>query len=331
MVTKEKSDGFLTDGNNTAIKYPQDKCIYQLFEQQVEETPNSVAVVFEKKQLTYQKLNSKANQLASYLQDLGVGPEILVGLYIERSLEMVIAMLGILKAGGAYVPIEPAYPTKRLAFMLEDAGLSIVVTQEKLVAKLGNLTTLGISSQIVSLDNDWEKISQQSPENLDSKISSESLAYIIYTSGSTGKPKGVQIAHKSVVNLLQAIATYPGLSTDDTILALTTISFDVSVPEIYGLLTVGGCVIIVSREVTKNPKQLIDLLVSQNPTVMSAIPATWQMLLDGAWQGSQNLKIISTGESLSRKLADKLLEKCDSLWNLYGPTEIAALVNRKMN
>lgn len=232
MVTKEKSDGFLTDGNNTAIKYPQDKCIYQLFEQQVEETPNSVAVVFEKKQLTYQKLNSKANQLASYLQDLGVGPEILVGLYIERSLEMVIAMLGILKAGGAYVPIEPAYPTERLAFMLEDAGLSIVVTQEKLVAKLGNLTTLGISSQIVSLDNDWEKISQQSPENLDSKISSESLAYIIYTSGSTGKPKGVQIAHKSVVNLLQAIATYPGLSTDDTILALTTISFDVSVPEI---------------------------------------------------------------------------------------------------
>lgn len=322
MVTKEKSDGFLIDGNNTAIKYPQDKCIYQLFEQQVEETPNSVAVIFEKKQLTYQELNSKANQLACYLQDLGVGPEILVALYIERSLEMVIAMLGILKAGGAYVPFEPAYPTERLAFMLEDTGLSIIVTQEKLVAKLGNLTTLGRSSQIVSLDNDWEKISQQSPENLDSKISSENLAYIIYTSGSTGKPKGVQIAHKSVVNLLQAIATYPGLSTDDTILALTTISFDVSVPEIYGLLTVGGCVIIVSREVTKNPKQLIDLLVSQNPTVMSATPATWQMLLDSGWQGSQNLKIISTGESLSRKLADKLLEKCDSLWNLYGPTEI---------
>ena len=174
---------------------------------------------------------------------------------------------------------------------------------------------------MVNLDNDWEKISQQSSENLDSKISSENLAYIIYTSGSTGKPKGVQIAHKSVVNLLQAIATCPGLGADDTMLAVTTISFDVSVPEIYGLLTVGGRVVLASREVAKDPEQLMELLASY-ATVMSATPATWRMLLDAGWQGSQNLKIISTGERVSRELADKLLDKCDSLWNLYGPTEI---------
>ncbi|NEO52861.1 MAG: amino acid adenylation domain-containing protein [Okeania sp. SIO3B5] len=322
MVTKEESDRFLTSWNDTAMEYPQDKCIHQLFEQQVEKTPNSVAVVFEEKQLTYRELNDKANQLARHLQDLGVGPEVLVGLCIDRSLDMVIAMLGILKAGGAYVPLDPAYPTERLAFMVEDAGLSIVVTQEKLGTKLLELATLATSSLMVSLDNDWEKISQQSPENPDSNISSENLAYIIYTSGSTGKPKGVQIAHKSVVNLLQAIATCPGLGAGDTMLAVTTISFDVSVPEIYGVLTIGGRVVLASREVVKDPPQLMELLASQNPTVMSATPATWRMLLDAGWQGSQNLKIISTGERLSRELADKLLEKCDSLWNLYGPTEI---------
>ena len=321
MVTKEESDRLLTSWNDNATEYPQDKCIYQLFEQQVEKTPNSVAVVFEEKQLTYRELNGKANQLARYLQDLGVRPEVLVGLYIDRSLDMVIAMLGILKAGGAYVPLDPAYPTERLAFMVEDAGLSIVVTQEKLAAKLLDLTTLATSFQMVSLDNDREKISQESRENPDSKISSESLAYIIYTSGSTGKPKGVQIAHKSVVNLLQAIATCPGLGAGDTMLAVTTISFDVSVPEIYGLLTIGGRVVLASREVAKDPRQLMELLTSY-ATVMSATPATWRMLLDAGWEGSQNLKIISTGESLLRELADKLLEKCGSLWNLYGPTEI---------
>ena len=322
MLTEQQRDRFLASWNDTAAEYPQDKCIQQLFEQQVEKTPNSVAVVFEEKQLTYQELNGKANQLARHLQDLGVGLELLVGLCIDRSLDMVIAMLGILKAGGAYVPLDPAYPTERLAFMVEDAGLSIVVTQEKLGTKLLDLATLATSSRMVSLDNDWENISQQSPENPESKLSSENLAYIIYTSGSTGKPKGVQIAHKSVVNLLQAIATFPGLGAGDTMLAVTTISFDVSVPEIYGVLTIGGRLVLASGEVVKDPPQLIELLVSQNPTVMSATPATWRMLLDAGWQGSQNLKIISTGEKLSRELADKLLEKCDSLWNLYGPTEI---------
>ncbi|MDY6804445.1 MAG: amino acid adenylation domain-containing protein [Cyanobacteriota bacterium] len=305
------------EGNDTATEYPRNKCIHQLFEERVERTPDAVAAVFQEKQLTYRELNQRANRLARYLQGLGVGPEVLVGLCVERSLDMVVAMLGILKAGGAYVPLDPAYPKERLAFMREDAALSIIVTQEKLASGL-----TAPSQKLVSLDNDTEKISQQSRENPDSNVNSENLAYVIYTSGSTGKPKGVQINHSSVVNLLHSIATSPGIGDRDTVLAVTTISFDVSVPEIYGPLTVGGRVVIASGEATKDPAGLIELLTKHKPTLMSATPATWRMLLDAAWEGSKKLTIISTGESLSRELAEELLEKCGSLWNLYGPTEI---------
>ncbi|NES70172.1 MAG: AMP-binding protein, partial [Okeania sp. SIO2D1] len=166
-------------------------------------------------------------------------------------------------------------------------------------------------------------------ENLSSNVGSENLAYVIYTFGSTGKPKGVQITHRSVVNLLHSIATCPGLSDGDRSLAVTTISFDVSVPEIYGLLTVGGCVVVASPEATKDPAILIELLTKQKPTFMSATPATLRILLDAGFsyrryerEGSKKLKIISTGESLSGELGEELLEKCGSLWNLYSPTEI---------
>ncbi|NES20315.1 MAG: amino acid adenylation domain-containing protein, partial [Symploca sp. SIO3E6] len=375
MITKQEHHQLLVDWNSTATEYPNSQCIHQLFESQVKLTPDAVAVVFEEQQLTYQELNDRANQLAHYLQGLGVEPEVLVGLCIERSLDMVIAMLGILKAGGAYVPLDPAYPAERLSFMVEDAQLSIVVTQQSLAVERRqeaggrrqeaggrsqeaegrrqeaggssdekNFTTIhenfflrvpasprprvsaSLSSQkaltLVCLDRDWESISQQQRGNPHSPIKPNNLAYIIYTSGSTGKPKGVQIAHSSVVNLLQAIATCPGLSRHDRMLAVTTISFDVSVPEIYSPLTVGGCVVIASREATKDPAQLIELLTKQGATVMSATPATWRMLLEAGWEGSKALKIICTGESLSRELGNKLLAKGTSLWNLYGPTEI---------
>ena len=338
MATTSAGDRPLPSWNNTQADYPQDKCIHQLFEAQTNRTPDSVAVVFESEQLTYRELNAKTNQLARYLQGLGVGPEVLVGLWVDRSLDMVVAMLGILKAGGAYVPLDPAYPQERIALMVEDAALSIVVTQEQNAKKPGFYEKSLSPHQIlhrkpvspsgspalkwVNLDKDWDKISQHSPENLESNINSENLAYIIYTSGSTGKPKGVQIAHRSVANLLHSIATSPGLSIQDTLIAVTTISFDVSVPEIYGPLNVGGKVVIASREMAKDPAQLMALIHKHSATIMSATPATWRMLLDAGWQGSQHLKIISTGERLSRTLANPLLEKCASLWNLYGPTEI---------
>ncbi|MDJ1181649.1 amino acid adenylation domain-containing protein [Roseofilum sp. BLCC_M143] len=329
MLTEQERDRLLNSWNDTDVDYPQE-CIHQLFEEQVKRTPNSVAIVFENEQLTYGELNERANQLACYLQGLGVEPEVLVGLCVERSLEMVIAMLGILKAGGAYVPLDPAYPAERLAFMLADANLSIAVTQEFLAAEQLNLATRDSDKEdsdknisFVCIDRDWEKIGQQEGTNPQSAITPENLAYIIYTSGSTGKPKGVQIAHSSVVNLLHSIVASPGLGKGDTTIAVTSISFDVSVPEIYGLLTVGGKVVIASREAVSDPAQLMELLDNHSATVMSATPATWRMLLEaGCGDSLREMKIISTGERLPRDLADKLLEKSASLWNLYGPTEI---------
>ncbi|NER33981.1 MAG: amino acid adenylation domain-containing protein [Oscillatoria sp. SIO1A7] len=323
MLTEPESDRLLTSWNDTDADYPRG-CIHQLFEAQAERTPEEVAVVFEEERLTYRELNERANQLARYLQGLGVEPEVLVGLCVERSLEMVVAMLGILKAGGAYVPLDPAYPAERLAFMLADANLSIAVTQEFLAAEQLNVATGDGDKNIsfVCIDRDWESIGQQERTNPQSAINPENLAYIIYTSGSTGKPKGVQIDHSSVVNLLHSIVACPGLGKGDTTIAVTSISFDVSVPEIYGLLTVGGKVVIASREATKDPAQLMELLGKHSATVMSATPATWRMLLEAGCGDRLEMKIISTGERLPRDLADKLLEKSASLWNLYGPTEI---------
>ena len=328
MLTERESDRLLTSWNDTDADYPRG-CIHKLFEAQAERTPEAVAVVFENEQLTYRELNERANQLGSYLQGLGVEPEVLVGLCLERSLEMVVAMLGILKAGGAYVPLDPAYPAERLAFMLADANLSIVLTEEFLAAEQLNVATGNGDKEdgdrnisFVCIDRDWESIGKQDPTNLQSAINPENLAYIIYTSGSTGKPKGVQIAHSSVVNLLHSIVACPGLGKGDTTIAVTSISFDVSVPEIYGLLTVGGKVVIASREATKDPAQLMELIGKHSAKVMSATPATWRMLLEAGFGDRLEMKIISTGERLPRDLADKLLEKCASLWNLYGPTEI---------
>ena len=306
----------LVEWNNTTVDYPQEKCIHQLFEVQVERTPDAVALVFEKQQLTYKQLNQRSNQLAHYLQSLGVASEALVGICIERSVEMVIGLLGILKAGGAYVPIDPNLPPERIELMLSDSQASIFLTQKHLAATLPEN-----QARVLCIDNE-EIFINQNVENPISDVNSQNLAYIIYTSGSTGKPKGVQITHSSVVNLLHSIAITPELRNTDTTIAVTTISFDVSVPEIYGPLALGGRVVVANHEETKDPAQLMELITRQNGTIMSATPATWRMLLDADWEGSQKLKIICTGEGLPRELADQLLGKCESLWNLYGPTEI---------
>ncbi len=324
MFTKQENNRLLVSWNKTATEYPDSLCIHQLFESQVERTPEAVAVVFEDQQLTYRELNTKANQLAHYLQELGVGAEVLVGLCLERSVDMVIAMLGILKAGGAYVPLDPAYPTERLSFMLQDAGLSIVVTQQFLASDQFDGATTATEEQnrfLVCLDRDWESINQREIVNPKSEIHSQNLAYTIYTSGSTGKPKGVQIAHRSVVNFLNSMAMCLGLSDHDTLLAVTTISFDISVLEIYLPLITGARCILVSRQVSRDAEQLIKLIERCNPTLMQATPSTWRMLVEAGWQGNKQLKILCGGESWTRDLAEQLLAKCANLWNVYGPTE----------
>nr|NMF67533.1 non-ribosomal peptide synthetase [Brasilonema octagenarum UFV-OR1] len=222
----------LVSGNNTTKDYPKDLCIHELFEAQVERassggatlTPSSVAVVFEDKQLTYQQLNARANRIAHYLQRLGVGPEVLVGICLERSLEMVVGLLGILKAGGAYVPLDPEYPTERLAYMLSDSQVKVLLTQSKLA---DSFPEHGV--QVVCLDTDWGVISQESEENPVSGVKSSNLAYTIYTSGSTGKPKGVMISHKAICNHMCWMQTAFPLTEADKVLQKTPFSFDASI------------------------------------------------------------------------------------------------------
>ncbi len=290
--------------------------IHQLVEFQVSQTPDAVAVIFQEQQLTYRELNQKANQLAHYLKTLGVKPEVMVGICVERSLEMVIALLGVLKAGGAYVPLDPAYPAERLAFMIEDSQLCVLLTQQNQLEALPQY-----SGPVVCLDADCQRIAQQSEEDLDSGVTSENLAYTIYTSGSTGKPKGVQIIHSAVVNFLLSMQQEPGITAQDVLLAVTTISFDIAVLELFLPLTVGARIVIASREVASDAIELSKTITESGATVMQATPATWRMLLAIGWQGNRHLKILCGGEALTRSLANQLLERSSSVWNMYGPTE----------
>jgi amino acid adenylation domain-containing protein/thioester reductase-like protein len=290
--------------------------IHKLVEQQVLQTPTAIAVTFQGKQLTYQELNQKANQLAHYLQSLGVKSETLVGVCIERSLDMLVALLAVLKAGGAYVPLDPSYPTDRIAFMLEDSELPILLTEQ---AQLANLPQS--VARVVVLEADRLEIDRQDLDNVISAVTADSLAYTIYTSGSTGKPKGVQVLHGGVVNFLESMLAAPGLTAADTLLAVTTISFDIAVLELFLPLIAGAKIELVGRDVAADGMRLAEAIATSGTTLIQATPATWRLLLATGWQGNNQLKILSGGEVMIRSLADRLMECCGSLWNMYGPTE----------
>ncbi|WNN92284.1 non-ribosomal peptide synthetase [Gloeocapsopsis dulcis] len=316
FLTQAERHQLLVEWNDTSIEYPQQQCIHQLFEEQVKRTPDAIAVVFEDEQLTYRELNTRANQLAHYLRSLGVKPEVLVGICVERSLDMVIGLLAILKAGGAYVPLDPSYPQERLAYILEDTQASVLLTQASLLEVIPPH-----KAQVICLDTDWHLIAQQSQENVFSEATTGNLAYTIYTSGSTGKPKGVQIPHIALSNFLLAMQQSPGITTEDTLLAVTTYSFDIAALELFLPIIVGGCLVITNREVSSDGTQLLATLTDYQVTVMQATPATWQLLLASGWNGNQQLKILCGGEALPGHLAHQLQQRCDSLWNMYGPTE----------
>lgn len=316
LLTDGEREELLVTWNQTSAEYPRSECIHQLFEAQAKRTPESVALVYERDQLTYRELNERANRLARRLRKRGVGPEVLVGICIERSPEMVVALLGILKAGGAYVPLDPKYPRERLAFMVEDSGLKVLVTLKGVGE---GLARPGVEA--IFLDTDWEAISEESVENLAPRVAPDNLAYVIYTSGSTGKPKGVQISHRALVNFLISMRREPGIAARDTLLAVTTISFDIAALELYLPLIVGARVVIASREVAADGRFLQSELEKSGATIMQATPATWRLLLESGWHGNRDLKVLCGGETLPRDLADRLLEKSASVWNLYGPTE----------
>jgi amino acid adenylation domain-containing protein/thioester reductase-like protein len=295
----------------------ENQCLHHLFELQVERTPNKTAMFFGQQRLTYQELNDRANQLAHFLQTLQVGPETLIGIHMDRSLDMVIGLLAILKAGAAYAPLDPTYPQDRLAFMMQDAQLEILLTQQHQIEK----SPLPHTIKAVCLDADWDSIALYSTANLTTEIIPNNLAYTIYTSGSTGRPKGVQISHQSIVNFLKSMAQMPGMVAQDIVLAVTTISFDIAALELYLPLIVGAQVVLAPQSATSDATQLLKLLTDSSVTIMQATPATWRLLLAAGWQGNPHLKILCGGEAMPRDLANKLLERSAEVWNMYGPTE----------
>jgi amino acid adenylation domain-containing protein len=314
-LTEPERRRLLVDLNDSAAPYPR-ACLHELFATQAASTPEAVAVQLMDRRLTYAELETRANQLANHLVELGVGPDVLVGICLGRSLEMVVGLLGILKAGGAYVPVDPTYPADRQAYMLSDAQAPVIVTQAELRDSLA-----GNGAQIVCLDADELTLARQpsSPPSLASDP--EQLAYVIYTSGSTGRPKGVQIPHRALVNFLTTMRQKPGLTAADVLVAVTTLSFDIAGLELYLPLTSGARVVIAPTEASEDPRALAALLDRVQATVMQATPTTWRMLLGSGWAGRPGMKALCGGEALPVALADRLVDAGLELWNMYGPTE----------
>ncbi len=321
LLTEPERHQILVEWNDTKVNYPLNKSIHQLFEEQVDRTPEAIAVVFEDQQLTYQQLNSQANQLARYLQRLGVQPETLVGICAKRSLEMVVGLLGILKAGGAYVPLDPDYPPERLAYMLEDSQVPVLLTQEHLVNQLPTH-----QAQVICLDKDWQKIALLEKENQQCSLTSDNLAYVIYTSGSTGKPKGAMNTHQGIYNRLLWMQDTYKLDNSDRVLQKTPFSFDVSVWEFFLPLLAGACLVVAKPEGHKDSTYLVNLIKQQKITTLHFVPSMLQVFLEEQdLEHCNSLKrVICSGEALPWKLQERFFEHLEcELHNLYGPTEAA--------
>lgn len=315
MLTADERRHLLEEWNATAAPYPSG-CVHDLVAAQAVRTPQRVAVCAGDEELTYGELERRSNQLAHHLRTLGVAPGTLVGVLLERTPLMLTALLGVLKAGGAYVPLDPAFPAERLAMMLEDSRAPVLLTQAQLVDTLEPG-----AARLVLLDTDWPQLAALPAEGPPPLTGPEDLAYVIFTSGSTGRPKGVQIPHRAVVNFLHSMAREPGLAPDDLLLAVTTLSFDIAVLELFLPLTVGARVALASRGDAANGEALAALLAETGATVMQATPVTWRLLLAEDWRLPAGFKALCGGEALPLPLAGELLARGVELWNLYGPTE----------
>jgi amino acid adenylation domain-containing protein len=313
ILTDGERSQILVGWNATAAEYSQSKCVHQLIEEQSLRSPEAVAVACEGQTLTYSELDRRANQLARYLIKLGVKPGALIGISVDRSLEMMVGLLGIWKAGAAYLPLDPSYPAERLSFILGEASVPLLLTEAKQMSGLPE-------ARVVCLDRDWSLIAREQATNPNVAISTVAVAYTIYTSGSTGTPKGVEVTHQNVVNLLSSMAKKPGLAARDRLLAVTTLSFDIAGLELFLPLVAGAQVVLASKETTVDGSLLLKLASSSGATVMQATPATWRLMLEAGWKGTPALKILCGGEALPRELANHLVA-CGEVWNMYGPTE----------
>jgi amino acid adenylation domain-containing protein len=322
LLAPAEGHELLVEWNRTGADYPKDWCIHELFEAQVERTPNAIAVVFEDQPLTYRELNNRSNRVAHYLRKLGVGPGVLVGLSLDQSLERIVGLFGVLKAGGAYVPIDPAYPATRFAFMLNDANTPVVLTQQNLMATLPPLQ----ATKVICLDSPEWATAGENTVNPKRTGTSADLAYVIYTSGSTGNPKGVMIPHRAVVNVMSWMqSTFPS-DERDSVLHQIPFSFDPSVLEILTPLLVGGRLVLARPHGRQDAGYLVQTIVRHQITILHLVPSTLRMLLEiPDLKACRSLRhVFCGGEVLTKDLVRRLFATLDAqLHYVYGPTEVA--------
>jgi amino acid adenylation domain-containing protein len=313
LLTENEQRVLAAWNDDTAASYPQHLCLHDLVRQQALRTPDATAVQMGSEARSYAELEALASRVAQVLRRHGVGSETCVGVCLERGPEMVAGLLGILKAGGAYVPLDPAWPRQRLDAILQGSAPALVLTE----SRLADLVPEGPPRLLL----DRLEFAGDSEEPQLGAGDPEGLAYVLHTSGSTGAPKGVEVSHRAVVNFLCSMAQRPGFTAADTLLAVTTLSFDISVLELFLPLIVGGRVVIAGADEATDGERLATLISGSDATVMQATPATWRLLFEAGWSGAPGLKVLCGGEALPEDLADLLRARCGELWNMYGPTE----------
>ncbi|WP_197321891.1 non-ribosomal peptide synthetase [Saccharomonospora sp. NB11] len=316
LLTEEEERQQRQEREDTRRDWSDRRLTHERIEGQADTRPDKEAVYCEGRTLTYAELDTAANRLAHRLRRHGVGRDVLVGVSLERSLDMVVAVLAVLKAGGAYVPLDPKLPPDRMAFMLEDSELPVLLTESSVKPNLPESKATKLC-----VDELAAELAEESAERPAVEVSGDDLAYVIYTSGSTGRPKGVQLPHRALHNLFHAMKEWPGIDADDSLLAVTTLSFDIATLELLLPLVEGARVVLATREVATDGKLLADEMAVTGATMMQATPSTWRMLLDAGWQGRPGLRGLICGEALPPDLARRLRAKGVDLWNMYGPTE----------
>jgi len=324
MLSSAEQERVLRGLNDTDIEYGPEECIHTMFERQVEKTPDAIALVFEGQTMTYRELNERANQVAHYLKRAGVGPDVRVGVCMDRSLEMLIAIYGVLKTGGVYVPVDPYHPQERQAFTMEDSQVPLMLTQERWLAHLPS-----VGFEVICLDTEWSKFAAESTENPVETFSADNMISILYTSGSTGKPKGVISTHRGICNLLRWMQEVFGLTPDDRHILKTPYSFDVSAWELFWPLVNGARLVIAKPEGHKDSAYLVKLAQEQEITTIVFAPSMMQLFLEehGVENCTTIKRALCAGEALPFELQERFFAKLDAeLHNLYGPTEASVIV-----
>ncbi|MBC8757076.1 amino acid adenylation domain-containing protein [Kordia sp. YSTF-M3] len=323
-LSENERSQILLDFNNTAKDYPLSGSFLTRYEQYATTTPEAIAIYFADRVVSYGELDTSVNQLSNYLKEnYNVKQGDCVGLLMDRSEWMLISMLSILKLGGIYLPMDKSYPNSRISYILEDGGADLLISDIAYNNESSDINMMMLPEKI-------EELSNYNSELTSVAVDENDLAYMIYTSGSTGTPKGVKIKHRSVTNLMYTMEREVSAVASDSLLAVTTYAFDMSVVELFLPLHVGGSVIIASTSSLKSPEKMIELFDKHNPTIMQATPGFWQMLVDAGWKGSETVRVITGGEALSLSLGQSLINYSQTIWNMYGPTETTVYATYKM-